>query len=353
MIKLEINVEQIKKNVQILAQKIGYDQKAIDKAYRLFEKELTARGVSPENLEQHTWIRVQSSLKRKGLGVDNQREEPGFYMARGRAYDASKKPRESAQKYIEEHGLQSAFSAAYAIKNNNPKEPQEYDLLYKDYEWRMGKVIPKEDWQANGIAVMKIMGTVKFCNARFKGKAATEPIELFKLAPIPHYMREERQDACDVTFSRLADSYESDYVNLKDYATYIQKAHPDKILPNLLSIEAFYDKDPNGFNRWCIVEGNVIRIAPIEKTNSVAVEIEDLSLTFDEDLNNIPHMTIFFSDSIPIDFKDGAIGVTFVVNPYRNKNNEITLSGMGYWVEPMYRGSIVLDEDPDIEDPWG
>lgn len=349
---MKIDLGKIKKDILLLAEKAGVDENAIEKAYKIYRKQLEKKGIAEDNIEELTWIRVQNSLKKKALGTGNTKEEPGFFMARGNAYDGSRKARETAKKYIEENGLDAAIRANYARKNTDPNSEAQYDLLYKDFDWRMGKPIPETDWQANGLAIMKVDGEVKLCEVRFKGDAAIGPIELFKLTSIPYHMRENRKDSCDITCSKLPTEYEEEYVDLTDYAKYITAAHRDRILSNLSQIEEFILADPNGFNRWCIVEGNVIGINPIEKNNSVAVNIEDLSLKLDENLDEIPHMTVFFNDSIPIDFIDGALGVTFIVNPYFNKKNEISLSGMGYWVEEAWRGGAE-EEDIDLDDVWG
>jgi hypothetical protein len=127
----------------------------------------------------------------------------------------------------------------------------------------MGKPIPETDWQANGIAVMKVDGEVKLCEVRFKGDAAIGQIELFKLTSIPYYMRENRKDSCDITCSKLPTGYEEEYVDLTDYAKYITAAHGDRILSNLSHIDYFILADPDGFNRCCIVDGNFFAFNPI------------------------------------------------------------------------------------------
>ena len=80
MIDLNLDVNKIKKDILKLAKKIGVEEAAIEKAYKMYEKKLIKEGVSEENLEERTWISVQRSLKRKVLqSGNNLKEDPGFY----------------------------------------------------------------------------------------------------------------------------------------------------------------------------------------------------------------------------------------------------------------------------------
>lgn len=341
---MEANVEDVREQVKKLAVKAGIDDASIEKLYDKFAADLRKRGMAEDKIEINTLMRITSSLKKRFLGTSRIKSVKGFIMARGKAYDGSKNPRKKAKEYVEMYGLEKAITDGFA---NAAGEP-----LYNDFNWRIGKVIPDEDWKATGIAMLQMDSGVKMANVNFKGEGAIAPIELFKIGEIPVYKRAETENVADVTVSHAPTNFGTDYVDLNEYAEKITAAHGDRVVTNLADVRDFYNVHGSEFGSWCIVEGNVVKISTTSKTQSTMVEIDDASLMVTED--DVPTMTVFFPKETKIDFIEGALTATFIVSPYENNDGEIILSGLGYWVSPMDRAVEVEDaETGDVgETPW-
>jgi hypothetical protein len=348
---MEIDVETLENQVKKHAKKNNVSEETIEKIYNNATKNLSARGLTGEDLHKNALMRVLAALKRKDIKKAKNKPVEGFIISRGNPFDASKKPRNEARAYVDEFGIESAIKEGYAKRANNANG---YELLYKDFDWRKGQEIPDEDWKAIGLAMVDIKGTLKIAEVNFKGEAAICPIQFFKICDIPIYVRNNGQFKCDITVSIAPDNYEEDYVDFSAYADKIKKVYPDRILSDLVDVDGFIDDHQNEFGSWCAIEGNVLRITTTKKKKASAIDIDDTSLALDEDGNCAPYMTIYFPQSVPIDFRDDAVGVTFFVSPYRNDDGEVVMSGLGYWADPIDR--VEADEDqqvPDSQANWG
>lgn len=340
---MDMSLDEIKEKTQQLATKSGLKEETVEKLFTKFYNDLLDQGLSNENAEKRALLRVQASLKRKRVGLASVKTTPGFYMSRGKWFDNSKKPRNTAKDYIEKYGLEKAIEAGYADVDGN--------YLYNDYDNRKGKIIPDVDPKAVGLAMLEIDGVAKPAQVNYKGEAATEPIELFKIGDLPNYMRNNGEKSCEITCSRLPAAYNDDHVNFPDYLDKVKKGFPASVLSNLKKSEDFYLEHGDEFGSWCLFEANVLKISSTKKGNT-AVEVDDVSLSLDEDGDEIPSMTIFFPKGFDIDFREDAIGVTFVASPFLNDNGEIMFSGLGYWVDPVDRVNKEDFEDVDPEEGW-
>lgn len=338
---MEIDIARLETNIEKLADKAGIDDATLEKILAAAEAEMKDRGNSGEKLRQNALNLVEVKLKRRLSGRSNTTNCRGFFLSKGKAFDGSKKPRESAAQYIEEFGLQKAVEDGYASEAGG--------LLYNDFDWRRGQLIPTYDWQANGVLVIEYDGEFKLADARLKGEAATSNQPIGKMCSIPVYMKTKGENKYDITISNLPVDEEDGYVNLEEYVECVVNAYPDRILSTLLEVEDFVDSDEaSKFGSWCIVEGNVMEMS-IARNNSTAVRIEDASLSIDGEDSS---MMVFFPEGFDVDMKSTAVGATFIVSPYRNMEGKITLNGLGYWVVDRDRAFDSPVGDQDVQDPW-
>lgn len=339
---MEIDIKQLEANIEKLAKDAGVSDSELKKVIAASEIEIKERGTPEELIRQNSLALVQMKLKRKLSGSVNLTDCRSFYLAKGKAFDESKKPREQAEAYIEDFSLEDAIEAGYANADGK--------LLYNDFDWRKGKEIPEEDWQATGVLVIDYNGDIKLADARLRGNAAISNPPLFKPGTVSVYMKQKGENKYDITISNEMKDVEDEYVEPEEFVEYVTKAYPERVLSSLIEIEDYLvTEDAKAFGSWCIVEGNVMSINST-KNGSTAISIEDISLPIEGDNSSF---TVFFNEGVDVDMRDRVVGATFIVSPYRNRDGQITLNGLGYWVpngDRAYKSS--LTDEPDAQDPW-
>lgn len=337
---INLDIETLKNIVLQLGEKVSIPEEELLKVVERNKEELRRRGVAEEKIEHLAWAKTRNALKRKLVIPNNIEVCNGFLLGRTKWFDRSRRAREEAENFVQEHGIEAAILEGYVNENGVP--------IYRSPKWREGQEIPEEDPGAVGIGLFERNGAWKLAEIDFKGNAAKEYQYPFKMGLFPIYVKEETDTTMRITISRNTIKY-SDYVDLEEYLDVIKERAGDRILTDF-NFDEFINTHINEFNAWCIIEAEILNITPTKKGGTmISVEKASDPFNFDE----ITTIGIYFPEDYEIDFSEDAVEGVFVVSPYYNNEGEIGLSGLGYWVEDIYRVEESEEAPVDYKNPWG
>lgn len=342
---MEYDAEKLKNSIKILAKKASVDEATVEKLFSNFCEDQRKRGVTDEaKIEQKALLRIQASLKKKLRGTSNIKYIPGFIMSRGRAYDNSRKQREEAIEYVREHGLEAAIEEGYANAGG--------EYLYVDYDWRKGKKIPEFDWRSSGLAMIEAgEGEIVVAEVNYRNDAAIKPLELFKICDIPVYIR-EKGDVYKITISNEPKDYRDEYVDYLSYEDKIKTAFPGKVVGSLKEVEDFYLEHSQEYDPWCIFKGNISGITTTTKTQSTVLQLDDMSLSINNDGQDVESVPVILPKEIKVDCREDAVDVVIIGTPALNDDGSITVFGTGFWCDAFERVDP-METDTNVEEPWG
>jgi hypothetical protein len=349
--------EKLRETINGLAKRANMKEEDLQKLYARFEHEEKGYGCPDDELEEVVLEDMEGFLRKKFLVAGSQVPVTGAVFSRSNAMDQAKKLHEAAEKYIEAEGEEAAIEAGYAKKDDKGNLIHIYPSdQFNDRYNRTGKTIPEHDWQADGTGVINYQqkegeDDVRFAELRFKGNAATEPIQLFKELSMKAFVVDKKnENKYRFTISQVPELASDDkYIDFKEALPYIKKAYPGRIL-SFSEVEEFYDEAESTFNLWCLVQGKIDEIGATQKGGTI-VTVHDV----DMDVNDGDSERIIFAKESDLDLTVGARGY-FFVNPTRDSEGRMSYFGLGYWV-PNYkrvdRERISGEETPDAEKGWG
>lgn len=326
-----------KEMIKELAEKSNKPESEIQNFYEKTYMQWIEMGLSPENAKERAIRRTQLALKKAIMRNAKNENTPGFILGKTKAYDTVKKIREKTRLFIKKYGLEKAINEGYA----NAKG----DYLFNDYDWRKGKVIPEEAWEAKGLALITNKGKTQLASIKFRDNVAQSDYNLFTNCDMRSYTKRDINNLFEVIMTLPPENFEEDQIaDLSVYEDQIKASAGDRYLSNLAELNAFYDKYGNEFFSWCIIKADILELSPTRSGN-IVVKITDDSID--------GTIAAFLREDCPLEFCEYTENVTFVANTFKNDYGEVCLSILGYWVEPDLRFDNSNLKVPDIKNPWG
>lgn len=351
-----LNEKKIREIINGLAKRANMKEEDLKKLYKKFEYEEKSYGCPDDELEEAVLVDMEAFLRKKFLVGGNTVAVTGTIFGRSNAIDRAKNLHEKAEKYIEAEGKEKAIEEGFVKYNDKNELIHIYTSdTFNDKYNRTGKPIPEHDWQADGFGIINYQqkegaDDIRFADIKFKGKAATEPLPLFKEVSMKAFVTDKKNEKkYRFTVSQTPEQIEDEYLDFRQAIPYIKKAYPNRIL-SFAEVEDFYEDAESTFNLWCLVQGVITGVSGTKKGGSI-VDVHDMEM----DVSDGSSERIIFARESELDLTEGAQGY-FFVNPSRDNEGRMSFFGLGYWV-PSYKRvhkELISDEEiPDVEKGWG
>lgn len=362
--------DDVKSTIKNLADKANMSPEDLNKIHAEIKHDLLERGAPDDKkLEGRVLNKMQARLKKRFVGAANMVDVEGSLFGRSNAQDRAIIHHKITEAYIEEYGEEKALEDGYintkgehlyVINKDEPTvEINGRDKSRTVFDNQVGKIIPKNDWEADGYGIInyKIKGKkddVRFTEFKLKGKAATEPLPLYKECNMNVFIRNKKDKTkFAVSLSTIPEAISEKYIVFDELVPFIKAAYPDRVIESLANVYKVTEelKEDNIWNPWLLVQGTIVKVSSTQ-SDRVAINIDDASLRYDSD-EDVEAIFVLLPGDMELDFQTDAEGAYFMVNP-TIRDGELTLFGLGYWVEPFERAQkeSVTDE-PDTQEPWG
>jgi hypothetical protein len=365
--------DDVKKTIKVLAKKANMSSEDLNKIHAEIKHDFLERGAPDDDkLEARILGAMQARLKKRFVGAANLVSVQGSIFGRSNPIDRAVIHHKITEAYIEKYGEDQAKEDGYideegnhlyVINKNEPKiEINGRKRSRTVFDNQEGKKIPKNDWEADGYGILnyrqKDKDDVRFTEFKFKGEAATEPLPLFREADMDVFIKNKKDKTkFAVTLSTIptvTEDGKEKYIDFDALVPFVEAAHPGRVIKELTNVYQVAEdlKEDNIWNPWLLIKGNIIKVTSTQK-DWIAVNLDDTSLRLEEDDDDVEDIFVLLSEDMEIDFRKDAQGAYFFVNP-SIRDGELTLFGLGYWVEHFERAKKEnVEEESDTQDPWG
>jgi hypothetical protein len=342
--------ENVKGKLLELAEQAGMTPDDVEKLFAVIITELEDQGEDPEEIPEIAVEQLSARLKKRITKKGKTKPATGFTIMRHKAINRSNKHIRIAKAYLEQHGMEKSVEDGYYDEEGN--------ILYVDDKYKSGHIVPEEDWEANGLGMFQYEDKIKFTQIKFKGDAATKPIETFREATYDIYPVEVNEgNVFKFTCFSLPEEYEAGYIDLTSVLPDIKEHIGDRFVKSLVELPKYYKErvEENKFqNEWGIIKANISSIKPASKKGWTPVIVDDMSLLMNDSEDEQNSYAVLFPPEMNIDLTANASRVYFIGDLSKNDKGEIAMFATGYWVKGIYRSNkSKAEEVPDTQDAWG